>query len=86
MLPRKRFSTKLTQTLGPFFLFEHTEPIVDLQMDVKGNLIINQKLATHQGRTLAGFTVLYHDAKEGKLLLRQENLEQPKQRKPFIDY
>lgn len=86
MLPRKRFSTKLTQALGPFFLFEYTEPIADLQMDVKGNLIINQKLATHQGRTLSGFTVMYHDAKEGKLLLRQENPEQPKVRKPFIDY
>lgn len=86
MIERKRFSTKLTNTIGPFFLFEYTEPIADLQMDVKGNLIINRKLATHQGRTLAGFTVMYHDAKEGRMLLKQETPQPPKQRKPFIDY
>lgn len=90
MLPRKRFSTKLTQIMGPFYKFEYTEPIAALGMDPKGNLIINQKTATHQGNTLSGFTVIYHEASDGSLLLRQDinqgNAIPSVGRKPFIEY
>lgn len=87
MQTRKRFSVKMTQILGPYYLYEATHSIDNIGMDPRGNLIINQQPAVYRGQILAGFTVVTHDFKEGKLLLKRDFEEAPQQiRKPFIDY
>lgn len=74
--------------IGPFWMYEHTEQIRDIQMDIQGNLSINGKLCTNNNQSITGFTVVYHDAAEAKVLLKQNVFVPVEQRirKPFIDY
>lgn len=65
---------KLENVVQNIWLYTHPEPIQDLQMDPKGNFIINGQYVRYQDGPLFGYTVMSHDMRIGKLLLRKDRI------------
>lgn len=69
-----RREIKFNHVCGAFWLYEHPEPIFDVVMDPKGNLIVNREYLKIDGKLLAGFSVATHEMHNGKLLLRKDKV------------
>jgi len=65
---------KLEHIIQNVWLYINPEPIQSLTMDPRGNFVINGSYVNYKNSPLSGYTVMQHDMKVGKLLLRKDSI------------
>lgn len=66
---------KLQHLVTEFYLYSHPDPIQSINVDGHGNFLINGQYVKFQGKALGGYTVISHEMKNGKMLLRKDELK-----------
>lgn len=65
---------QFTQIINDIYLYTHPAPLVSVTMDPNGSLLANGEYIHVNNQLMRGYTILSHDMRNGKLLLRKDNI------------